>query len=41
MKKIMSEDEIEQRAQIIKNSNISSDGQSRNEDFGRYFGYEE
>ncbi|MFZ2255247.1 MAG: hypothetical protein WAW59_05650 [Patescibacteria group bacterium] len=39
--KVMTQDEYKKRSDIIKNNNISSDGQSQNEDFGRYFGYEE
>jgi hypothetical protein len=37
----MKDDEYQKRTDIIKNTNIGSDGQSNNEDFGRYFGYEE
>lgn len=38
--KIMTKEEYQKRSDIIKNFNISSDGQSQNEDFGRYFGYD-
>lgn len=39
--RIMTAEEYKTRSDIIKSVNISSDGQSKNEDFGRYFGYEE
>lgn len=39
--KIMTPEEYRERSDIIKSTNISSDGQSKNEDFWRYFGYEE
>jgi hypothetical protein len=38
--RIMSQAEYDEKTNILKTTNISSDGQSQNEDFGRYFGYE-
>jgi hypothetical protein len=38
--RIMSQAQYDEKTNILKNTNISSDGQSQNEDFGRYFGYE-
>lgn len=39
--KIMSAEDYDRRTNIIKNTNISSDWQSNNEDFWRYFWYED
>jgi hypothetical protein len=38
--RIMSKEEYKDKTDILNSTNISSDGQSQNEDFGRYFGYE-
>ncbi len=38
---IMSKEEYDKKTDIIASSNIDKDGQSRNEDLWRYFGYEE